>query len=76
MQFTMVPMNLALPGKPVDVLHTGAWTAKAIGELKKGILHNIAASHGSGEIHARAARRRDQAFRRRFVHLPLHEQHD
>ncbi len=44
MQFTMAPMNLCLPGKPVDVLHTGAWTAKAIGELKKGILHNIAAS--------------------------------
>jgi len=44
MQFSMVPMNLCLPGKPVDVLHTGAWTAKAIGELKKGILHNIAAS--------------------------------
>src|ERR1700693_1953183 len=44
MQFTMVPMNLCLPGKPVDVLHTGMWTAKAIGELKKGILHNIAAT--------------------------------
>jgi phosphoserine aminotransferase len=49
MQFTMVPMNLALAGKPVDVLHTGAWTAKAISELKKGpftngSLHNIAAS--------------------------------
>ncbi|MBI3395485.1 MAG: aminotransferase class V-fold PLP-dependent enzyme, partial [Spirochaetia bacterium] len=44
MQFTMAPMNLCLPGKPVDVLHTGAWTAKAIGELKKGILHHIAAS--------------------------------
>lgn len=44
MQFTMAPMNLALPGKPIDVLHTGMWTAKAIGELKKGVLHNIAAS--------------------------------
>jgi phosphoserine aminotransferase len=44
MQFTMAPMNLCLPGKPVDVLHTGMWTAKAIGELKKGILHNIAAT--------------------------------
>jgi phosphoserine aminotransferase len=44
MQFSMAPMNLALPGKPVDVLHTGSWTAKAIGELKKGVLHNIAAS--------------------------------
>lgn len=44
MQFTMAPMNLCLPGKPVDVLHTGAWTAKAIGELKKGFLHHIAGS--------------------------------
>jgi phosphoserine aminotransferase len=44
LQFSMVPMNLALPGKPVDVLHTGAWTVKAIGELEKGVLHNIAAS--------------------------------
>ena len=44
MQFTMAPMNLVLPGKPVDVLHTGAWTAKAISELKKGVLHHIAAS--------------------------------
>jgi phosphoserine aminotransferase len=44
MQFSMVPMNLCLPGKPVDVLHTGAWTQKALGELKKGVLHNIAAT--------------------------------
>ena len=48
-----------VPGKPIDVLHTGAWTAKAIGELKKGLLHHIAAMHGSGEIHARAAGGRD-----------------
>jgi phosphoserine aminotransferase len=44
LQFTMAPMNLCLRGEPVDVLHTGMWTAKAIGELKKGVLHNIAAS--------------------------------
>ncbi len=44
LQFSMVPMNLALPGKPVDVLHTGSWTAKAIQELKKGVAHRIAAS--------------------------------
>jgi phosphoserine aminotransferase len=44
MQFTMAPMNLCLPGKPVDLIHTGAWTAKALSELKKGILHHIAAS--------------------------------
>jgi phosphoserine aminotransferase len=35
LQFTMVPMNLYIPGKPVDVIHTGAWTQKAIGELEK-----------------------------------------
>jgi len=40
----MVPMNLCLPGIPVDLLHTGAWTAKALGELKKGVLHTEAAS--------------------------------
>jgi phosphoserine aminotransferase len=44
MQFTMVPMNLCLPGKPVDLLHTGTWTAKALGELKKGVRHTVAAS--------------------------------
>jgi phosphoserine aminotransferase len=44
LQFTMVPMNLCLPGKPADVLHTGTWTAKALAELKKGVLHNVAAS--------------------------------
>ena len=35
-QFTLVPMNLCLPGKPVDILHTGTWNAKALAELKKG----------------------------------------
>lgn len=42
MQFTMAPMNLCLPNKPVDLIHTGAWTAKALGELKKGIAYRIA----------------------------------
>jgi phosphoserine aminotransferase len=44
LQFSMVPMNLCLPGKPVDVLHTGLWTAKAIAELKKGTPYRLAAS--------------------------------
>ena len=43
-QFTLVPMNLCLPGKPVDILHTGTWTAKALAELKKGIAHRVAAN--------------------------------
>jgi phosphoserine aminotransferase len=50
LQFSMVPMNLSLPGKPVDVLHTGAWTAKAISELKKGFLYNVAASTESAKF--------------------------
>ncbi len=61
MQFTMVPMNLCLPGKPVDVLHTGTWTAKAIGELKKGILHHIAATT-EAEKFARLPRRDEIQF--------------
>src|SRR5712692_529076 len=44
LQFAMVPMNLYLPAKPVDVLHTGAWTGKAISELKKIAAHRLAAS--------------------------------
>jgi phosphoserine aminotransferase len=43
-QFSMVPSNLYLPGKPVDVLHTGAWTSKAISELKKGTPFRLAGS--------------------------------
>ncbi|MGA9883559.1 MAG: 3-phosphoserine/phosphohydroxythreonine transaminase [Candidatus Acidiferrales bacterium] len=48
LQFAMVPMNLYVAGKPVDVLHTGAWTAKAIEELKKVAECRLAAS---GEAH-------------------------
>jgi phosphoserine aminotransferase len=44
MQFTMVPMNLSAPGKPVDVIHTGTWTDKAIQELKRGKPYRIAGS--------------------------------
>jgi phosphoserine aminotransferase len=61
MQFTMAPMNLCLPEKPVDVLHTGTWTAKAIGELKKGILYHVAASTES-EKFTRLPRRDEIKF--------------
>lgn len=44
MQFSMVPANLYISGKPVDVLHTGAWTSKAISELKKGTPFRLAAT--------------------------------
>jgi len=54
-QFTLVPMNLCLPGKPVDLLHTGTWTAKALAELKKGIAHRVAADSETVE-HTRVPR--------------------
>src|SRR5207302_556734 len=70
LQFSMAPMNLCLPGKPVDVLHTGAWTAKAIGELKKGFSYNVAASTES-EKFARLPRPEEFNFSRdaSYVHI-------
>jgi len=44
LQFAMVPMNLYREGKPVDVLHTGAWTKKAIQELDKLAVYRLAAT--------------------------------
>jgi phosphoserine aminotransferase len=43
-QFAIVPMNLYLSGKAVDVLHTGSWTSKAIEELKRLATYRLAAS--------------------------------
>lgn len=34
-QFAMVPMNFASPDRPVDMVHTGYWTKKAIGEIER-----------------------------------------
>jgi phosphoserine aminotransferase len=34
LQFCMVPMNLGLPGRPVDYINTGVWSTKAIKEAK------------------------------------------
>ena len=44
LQFAMVPMNLCQEGKPVDMIHTGAWTKKAITEVKKVAEMRLAAS--------------------------------
>ena len=61
LQFAMVPMNLAVPGKPVDVLHTGAWTAKAIEELKKVAECRLAAS-GEAQKFARLPKAAEISF--------------
>ncbi len=42
LQFAMLPLNLYLEGKPVDVLNTGVWTQKAIAELEKTASYRIA----------------------------------
>jgi phosphoserine aminotransferase len=34
LQFAMIPMNLALPGKPLDYVNTGTWSTKAIKEAQ------------------------------------------
>jgi len=44
LQFAMVPMNLFQKEKPVDMIHTGSWTEKAIKDLQKIGALNIAAS--------------------------------
>jgi len=50
LQFAMVPMNLYVPGKPVDVLHTGSWTTKAMEELKRLATYRIAATTESSKF--------------------------
>ena len=44
LQFSMLPMNLCLPGKPVDMLVTGVWSQKAQEEIQKVSPVNIAGS--------------------------------
>ncbi|MFQ5611202.1 MAG: 3-phosphoserine/phosphohydroxythreonine transaminase [Anaerolineae bacterium] len=44
LQFAMLPMNLYLPGKAVDVIHTGVWTRKAMVEIEKAGAYRLAAS--------------------------------
>jgi phosphoserine aminotransferase len=34
LQFCMIPMNLAVPGRPVDYINTGTWSTKAIKEAE------------------------------------------
>ncbi|MBL4889107.1 MAG: 3-phosphoserine/phosphohydroxythreonine transaminase [Candidatus Lindowbacteria bacterium] len=44
LQFSMIPMNLCQEGKPVDMIHTGQWTKKAIPEVKRVATMNMAGS--------------------------------
>ncbi len=44
LQFAMIPMNLAVKELPVDIIVTGAWSKKALKEIKKVSIANIVAS--------------------------------
>jgi phosphoserine aminotransferase len=44
LQFGMIPMNLAIAGMPVDVIHTGSWTKKAMTEIGKVAEYRLAGS--------------------------------
>lgn len=43
LQFAMVPLNLAAPGRRVDYVNTGSWSKKAIGEARRFADVNVAA---------------------------------
>jgi len=61
-QFSLVPMNLCVPGKPVDLIHTGTWTAKALAELQKGTAHRVAANTEPVK-HTRVPRKEELSLR-------------
>ena len=52
LQFYMAPLNLAIEGKTVDVLHTGHWSGKAITDIKRvSPVRVVASSEESGHTH-------------------------
>ena len=75
-QFTMAPLNLCLPGKPVDMLHTGMWTGEGAGGIEARNATPDCGFNRGGEIYAAAAQGRNSAGRGRFVRLYVHEQYD
>ncbi len=64
MQFTMAPMNLCLPGKPVDVLHTGMWDRQSHRRTEKRHPAQYRRLYRSGQIRPAAAPRRNKILPR------------
>jgi phosphoserine aminotransferase len=50
MQFSMVPMNLMLPGGSADYVVTGSWSEKAVKEARKVGNVNVAATTAEGNF--------------------------
>ena len=59
MQFTMAPMNLCLPGKPVDVLHTGNVDRESARRIEKRRSAQRRSHHRSRR-NSRASRAQDE----------------
>ncbi|MDQ3068605.1 MAG: 3-phosphoserine/phosphohydroxythreonine transaminase [Acidobacteriota bacterium] len=56
LQFSMVPMNLLLPGTTADYILTGVWSQKALKEAKRvGATHVAATTEGDNFTHVPAA---------------------
>lgn len=52
LQFYMAPLNLAIEGRTVDVIHTGHWSGKAITDIKRvSPCRVVASSEDSGFMH-------------------------
>ena len=52
LQFYMAPLNLAIEGRTVDVIHTGHWSRKAITDIKRvSPCRVVASSEDSGFMH-------------------------
>ena len=74
MQFSMVPMNLLLPGETADYTHSGAWAGKAIKEAQKVGTVNVVANCGK-EIPTRVPRLSDLNLTpgAKYLHLTSNE---
>ena len=77
LQFAMVPMNLYVPGKPVDVLHTGIVDRQSDLRAEKRD-RRTGWRRRPSRRNSRACRGRDeiQLSARCFVRVHVHEQHD
>jgi phosphoserine aminotransferase len=70
LQFGMIPMNLYRNGHPVDVIHTGNWTQRAIDDLERVASWRLAAS-GEKDAFRKLPRREEMSFEAgaSYVHM-------
>jgi phosphoserine aminotransferase len=70
MQFVMAPMNLLLPGRPADVVHTGVWTKTALADIEKiGAARVVASSSQDNFAHIPRLERSAFSPEASYVHI-------